>query len=104
LTHHRPLPSDLIRRTNALPQARRAVTDLLGAKSDWGRPPLVRKLETYPLADYLYDRSRASDDLKKAELGWLWYIHRQPEDVQEAVRKVSRLFGKKPDIFAPIYA
>jgi hypothetical protein len=57
----------------------------------------VCRIESYPLGDYLYDRSKAADDLRKYLLAWIYYLHNQPEDVQEAVSKVARLFGKKPD-------
>jgi hypothetical protein len=59
--------------------------------------PPVRKVESYPLGDYLYDRSKAADDLKKAHLAWLYYMRAQPIDVQEAVVKIRRLFRNRPD-------
>jgi hypothetical protein len=60
------------------------------------------KVESYLLADYLYDRSKAADAVRKCELAWMYYIHRQPADVQEAVGKIARLFRRveeKPDVF-----
>jgi hypothetical protein len=59
--------------------------------------PFTRKVESYPLGDYLYDRSRAADEVKKHQLSWLWYLYRQQPDVIEACGKIARLFKRTPD-------
>jgi hypothetical protein len=62
--------------------------------------PQVRQvdLDRYPLADYLYDRSKAQHDLTMAKLHWQWYKLRLPPDEREPVEKIERVFAKfKPN-------
>jgi hypothetical protein len=56
--------------------------------------PPVRQVESYPLGDYLYDRSKAKDDLISANMRWIWYKEGLPQAERELVESVERI-GRK---------
>jgi len=57
--------------------------------------PPVRKVESYPLADFLYDRSRAAHDLALANLRWRRFKETLTEYERDQVERVERLFAKR---------
>ena len=57
--------------------------------------PPVRKLESYPLADFLYDRARAAYDLELANLRWRKFKQSLTEYERDQVERIERLFQKK---------
>ena len=59
--------------------------------------PATRRIESYPLGDYLYDRAKADSDLAKAKAAWFRYKLNLPDDLREVVEKVERLFRRRPE-------
>jgi len=54
-----------------------------------------KRVESYPLGDYLYNRSKAQSDLTSAEYNLRRIIDDLPEADREAIEKISRLGRKK---------
>lgn len=54
----------------------------------------VARAESYPLGGYLYNRSKAHDDLIKARVRWQNFVRDLPDADREAVEKIERLFHK----------
>jgi hypothetical protein len=56
--------------------------------------PATRRVDSYPLGDYLYDRAKAAHDLTMANLRWQDYKLRLPADERAEIEKVERIFRK----------
>jgi len=61
---------------------------------EYARRPLTRRIETYPLGDLLYDRSKARDDLIRANMDWIWYKGSLSAANRDDIEKVERIFRK----------
>jgi hypothetical protein len=57
--------------------------------------PSVRKIESYPLADFLYDLAKAAHDLALANRRWLRYKETLTEYERDQVERIEKLFRKK---------
>jgi hypothetical protein len=56
--------------------------------------PLYKRIETYLLGDFLYDRSLSRSRLNQINLDWIWYKQSLPTADQDAIEKIARLFSK----------
>ena len=57
--------------------------------------PQVTKVESYPLGDYLYDRTKAAEDLALLQLRWRRYKESLSADDRNTIEKIERIFSRK---------
>jgi len=57
--------------------------------------PQVTRVESYPLGDYLYSRSKSREDLALLQLRWRRYKESLSADDRETIEKVEKLFRGK---------
>lgn len=57
--------------------------------------PPVRQVESYPLGDYLYDRSKAAEQLALLKIRWQRLKESLLADEREVMEKVERIFSKR---------
>lgn len=57
--------------------------------------PPVRRVESYPLADFLYDRAKARHELQLSNLRWQKFKESLTGYERDQVERVERLFRKK---------